>query len=74
MVNSKNISEKDRLEDLLVKIKIRLNKYYEEIGRYGEISNTEMEDLIFDIDEICNQAKLNKRKLILNKIEEDDED
>jgi hypothetical protein len=69
MENNKNY---DELEDVLIKVKQRINKYYENMGRYGEVEEQEMEEVIADVDEILNNANLNKKKMILNRLEEED--
>jgi len=63
----------NEFEDTLIKIKLLIDKYYENIGRYGEVSDVDMEELIADIDNMLNDTKLNKKKLILTKLEEEEE-
>lgn len=56
-------------EEALAKIKIRISHFFEEIGR-GNIEETEQEreELIEDIDEICNQTEISKNYLILQQL------
>jgi hypothetical protein len=70
MDKNKKIQE-GKFEDILVEIKTMINKYYENIGRFGEVTDTTMEDLITDIDEILSGARLSEKKMILTKLEED---
>jgi hypothetical protein len=71
MDKNKKIQE-GKFEDILVEIKTMINKYYENIGRFGEVTDTTMEDLITDIDEILSGARLSEKKMILTKLEESD--
>ena len=59
----------NQFENKLIKIKLLINKYYEDIGRFQELTSQQMADLIEAIDEIVNTANLDRRKLILEKIE-----
>jgi len=60
-------------EDVMVKIKLLINRYYENLGRFGVTNSDEQGALIDEIDEILNNARLDKRKLILNKLEQENE-
>ena len=50
----------NKFEETLIKIKNKVNKFYENIGRFGEVTDSEMEELIADIDDLLNNANLNK--------------
>ncbi len=62
-------------EEALIKIRILINKFYEELGRSGKIYDFEdrLLDLIDEIDEILNKVKLNKKKLILERFKQNGE-
>jgi hypothetical protein len=72
MMDKNEECQEGKFEDILVEIKTMINKYYENIGRFGEVTDTTMEDLIADIDEILTGARLSKKKMILTKLEEGD--
>jgi len=59
-------------ETALAKIKVLIGGYYEQIGR-GEISdsfNSEI-NLIHDIDEILDNAEIDTKKVIIERLELD---
>lgn len=68
------MNKEELQEEVLIKVKTIINKYYEKIGRFGEVSTDEIVEVIDKIDELLNSAKLDRRKLILNKLEDKEED
>jgi len=59
----------------LAKIKIKINKYFENIGR-EEFENVDDKriNLIDDIDDILNNVEISQKHLILEKLEVKDEE
>jgi len=54
----------------LAKIKIRINKYFENVGREVVYDNDEMRiQLIDDIDDIIHNVEISQKHLILEKLE-----
>lgn len=63
--------EKLDSETALVKIKLLVSRYYEDIGRgYGSIRNIESE-LIEEIDEVLDNVDIDQKRVILEKFELD---
>ena len=61
-------------ETSLAKIKIKINKYFEDVGRdMVEDLDIARQELIEDIDEILNLTNLSSRHLILEQLELDNE-
>lgn len=59
---------------ILARIKLRLNKYFEDVGR-ATMCDTEVmkEDCIDDIDTILERIKLDNKLLVLEQLEVDKE-
>ena len=67
------ITDKDKLdsETALAKIKVLINKRYEDMGRgYSELNNLD-EEIIDDIDEILNNANIDIKRIIIERLKLD---
>lgn len=59
-------------EEILIKIKLILESHYSSIGRKEDMDYTfRQTELIEKIDDLVSKAKLDRRKLILTKFEEE---
>ena len=66
-------TNKDKLdsETALAKIKVLMNKRYEDIGRgYSELNNLD-EEIIDDIDEILNNTDVDIKRIIIERLKLD---
>lgn len=72
--------EEEKFEDALIKIKLLIKEYWEEMGRSGEDENEISSNgknyffsetkLIDDIEEIIKPLKLNPGKLVLESLKD----